>query len=92
MFSELPRPYSSPLKKNDHPELDNSPELCPNDVAKYQSMIGSLLWTVSLGRFDIATAVMTMSGFCLAPRQGHLDWLMCIYGYLRQFKDAKVHI
>ena len=27
MFGELPVPYSSPLERNDHPELDDSKEL-----------------------------------------------------------------
>jgi hypothetical protein len=42
-------------------------------IKKYQIMIGSLQWTVSLGRFDIQTATMTMSRFRAAPRQGNLD-------------------
>jgi len=29
----------------------------------YQSMIGALQWVVTIGRFDIMTAVMTLSGF-----------------------------
>ena len=75
MFGAKPKQYSSPLEKNDHPELDNSIELGEEDIAKYQSLIGSLSWAVTLGRFDIITAVMTMSGFRLAPRSGHLDRL-----------------
>ena len=56
-------PCSSPLEKGDHPELDTSELLDPTGVQQYQSLIGSLQWAISLGRFDIATAVMTMSGF-----------------------------
>ena len=52
-----------PLEKNDHPELDESPLLDADGVAKYQSLIGTLQWTITLGRFDVGTAVMTMSGF-----------------------------
>ena len=54
---------SSPLEKNDHPELDTSPLLDMDGIAKYQSIIGILQWAITLGRFDVATAVMTMSGF-----------------------------
>jgi hypothetical protein len=37
-------------------------------------MIGSLQWIVTIGRFDVHTAVMTtMSGFRLSPRIGHLN-------------------
>ena len=27
---------------------------------------------ITLGRFDVGTAVMTMSGFRVAPREGHM--------------------
>jgi hypothetical protein len=72
-FSIKPKEFASPLEKGDQPELDTS-ELCTTEqVAHYQSMIGSLQWIVTIGRFDIHTAVMTMSGFCVAPRIGHLE-------------------
>jgi hypothetical protein len=51
----------SPLEKGDHSELDNTEFLDMDGVQKYQSLIGSMQWAISLGRFDIATAVMTLS-------------------------------
>ena len=53
----------SPLEKGDHPEMDDSPLLDVDGMAKYQSMIGTLQWCITLGRFDIATTVMSMSSF-----------------------------
>jgi hypothetical protein len=44
-------------------------------------MIGSLQWIITIGRFDIHTEVMTMSGFRIAPRIGHferLNALICV--------------
>jgi hypothetical protein len=61
-------------------------------IRKYQSMIGELQWAISLGRFDIQTAVMTMSQYQVAPREGHLKRLQRIYGYLRKFKQGAIHI
>jgi len=92
MFGDKPKQCSSPLEKNDHPELDDSAELGEADIAKCQSMIGSLSWAVTLGRFDVITAVMTMSGFRLAPRIGHLNCLKRMHGYLAKFKDAKIRV
>ena len=92
LFGEPPHPAVSPLDKNDHPELDDSPELGPKDITVYQSLIGALQWAVSLGRFDVMTAVMTMSGFRVAPRQGHLDRLKHIYGYLKKFKSGAIRV
>lgn len=91
MFGEQPkRRVFSPLEKGDHPELDTS-ELCSTDeVQKYQSLIGSTQWAVSLGRIDITTAVMTMSGFRAIPRKGHLERAKRIVGYLAKFQDSTI--
>jgi hypothetical protein len=35
---------------------------------------------------------MTMSGFCMAPRVGHLNRLRGIYGYLLKMKHASIRI
>ena len=50
--------FQSPLEKGDHPELGDTPLLDDEGMGKYQSLIGTLQWTITLGRFDIATAVM----------------------------------
>ena len=82
--------YQSPLEKDDHPELDMSDEL-PNDKVKiYQSLIGQCQWIIQLGRFDIAVQIMTLSGFRAAPRQGHLERLMRVYGYLSKFRNGTI--
>jgi hypothetical protein len=93
LFGMTPsRSVTSPLEKGDHPELDTS-ELCDSEqIAQYQSMIGSLQWIVTIGRFDINTAVMTMSGFRMAPRIGHLNRLKRIYGYLSKMRYASIRV
>ena len=80
MFGSKPKlAYASPIEKGDHPELDTSELLDMDGLRKYQSMIGALQWiVVTISRFDITTAVMTMSGFRVAPRQGHLDRLKAV--------------
>ena len=92
MHGTKPKESTSPLEKNDHPELDESEILSEEDQTKYMSMIGALQWVVSLGRFDIATAVMTMSRFRAEPRVGHMERAKWIYGYLRKFKDGAVRV
>ena len=56
------------MEKNDHPEIDKSEILGPEDQKKYQSMIGALQWVISLGRLDIATPIMTMFCFRVEPQ------------------------
>ena len=55
-------------------------------------MIGALQWVILLGRFDIAPAVMTMSRFRAAPREGHLKRLKHIYGYLNGKKEGAIRV
>ena len=89
MFGSKPKSsFTSPLEKGDHPELDTSPLIGEDGIKKYQSLIGALQWVVTLGRFDIAAAVMTMSSFRVAPRDGHLDRVKRIYGYLNKMRHA----
>ena len=75
MFGELPKKKDTPLVPNDHPEMDISESLEDEDTEKHLSLIGQSQWAVSLGRWDIQTAVMTVSSFRVAPRAGHLERL-----------------
>ena len=63
VFGQRPKQHLSPLVKGDHPELDSSELLDEDGIKIYQSLIGCLQWAVQIGRFDITTAVMTMSRF-----------------------------
>ena len=73
MFKEKPRKSRPPLEGGDHPELDTS-ELCDDHQTKqFQTLIGQLQWLISLGRFDIAVHVMSLSRIRAQPRKGHLD-------------------
>ena len=54
---------TSPIEKNDHPELDTWDLLDDEGIVKYQSLIGALQWVVSIGWYDVIAAVMTLSSF-----------------------------
>ena len=93
LFGEPPkRIFHSPLEKGDHPELDDSELLQEADVKTYQSLIGSLQWAVTIGRFDIMTAVVTLSSFRAAPRKGHLERAKRVFGYLARMKAAAIRV
>ena len=88
MFKEKPRKSRPPLKGGDHPELDTS-ELCDDHQTKqFQTLIGQLQWLISLGHFDIAVHVMSLSRFRAQPRKGHLDRAKRIAGYLVPLPDG----
>jgi len=46
----------SPLEKGDHPEIDDLEFLDDDGIQMYQSLVGALQWSISIGRFNIATA------------------------------------
>ena len=83
---------SSPLEHGDHPELDESDILNPDMTAKYQSLIGCFQWLITLGRFDIQTATMTMSRFSAAPRVGHLERLKRIVSYIKHTREYGIRV
>ena len=90
-FSKKPsRKVSSPLEKGDNPEIDDSDFLDENETKIYQSMIGSAQWVVSIGRFDVAVHLMTLSSFRAQPRRGHLDRIKRVYAYLIKMKHAVI--
>jgi hypothetical protein len=93
MFGKAPKlSCSSPILKGDHPETDDTDLLDDAGVKDYQSLIGALQWLVSIGRFDIHTAVMTLSAFRSAPRIGHMDRVKRVFGYLYKMKHGIIRI
>ena len=53
-------------------------------------LIGSLNWAVTLGRFDVHYAVSTMGRYQIAPREGHLEDALRIFGYLKHHIKRRI--
>ena len=79
----LPSKCLTPLQSNYRPELDTTAELKIEGVRYYQELIGVLRWAVELGRIDMATEVSMMSTHLALPRDGHLQQVYHILGYLK---------
>ena len=92
LFGKKPLGYSSPLEKGDHPELDMRPELNEEGHALYMSLVGQSWWLISLGCFDIACVIMTMSRFRAALCEGHMKRIKRIYGYDKQYPKRAIHM
>jgi len=93
LFGEPPKTnVYAPIEKGDHPEMDTTELLGEEQIKVYQSLIGGLQWIVTIGRFDIMTAVMTLSSFRAAPRKGHLERAKRIYGYLSKMRNAAIRV
>ena len=79
----LPKKCKSPMSTQYIPELDNTPELNANDVQLYQELIGILRWASEIGRVDILHELTLLSSYQASPREGHLEQIYHIFGYLK---------
>ena len=79
-----------PLTHGYHPELDTSPELKVDGLQRYQELVGILQWAVELGRVDILLETLMMSTHLALPRQGHLEQLHNIFGFLKSHPKRKL--
>ena len=46
----------------------------------------------SIGRFDIAYAISSLSRFSSAPRNGHFDALVRLFQYINKFPDRMLRV
>jgi hypothetical protein len=90
MFGGELRLQKSPMVETYHPETDDTPLLDATSAAKYRALVGSANWAVTLGRFDIQYATQTMSRYNMAPREGHLEAMKRVFGYLKKFPKGKI--
>jgi hypothetical protein len=94
---KFPTPFQfkegdTPLTPGDHPELDNSDLLSDAGQNLYQRLIGILQWIVHIGRYDVCFATSSLSRFSSAPREGHLNRVKRIFGYLRANPNKSIKI
>ena len=80
----------TPLPDGYHPELDETPILPTEKASFYRSITGALNWVVTLCRIDLAFTNQLMSRYNAAPRQGHLDAVVKVIGYLKRWDKGKI--
>ncbi len=87
----------TPFDDKYHPELDEWPLCPPEKTSKYKSMIESANRILTLGRFDIAYTLSTLSRYSMAPIEGHFQAMVRLFGYLMNSNkgiliiDPKIH-
>ena len=86
----LPTKCYTPLASDYRPELETSPELKSDGIQVYQELIGVLRWAVELGRVDILLETSLMSTYMAMPREGHLQQLYRMFGYLKIHPKRKL--
>ena len=53
-------------------------------------LIGILNWVTYLGRLDIAFPAASLSRFNACPREGHLNRVLRVFGYLKKTKNRRI--
>jgi hypothetical protein len=61
-----------------------TPELLPELANYYQLLIGVLHWMVEIGQVDMITDVSKLASHMAMPREGHLQAMLHILGYLKK--------
>ena len=86
----LPSKCPTPLSNGYRPEVDVTAELKADGVQYYQELIGVLRWAVEIGRVDILLEVSMMSSHLALPREGHLEQVIHMFGYLKTHKKFRL--
>ena len=84
--------FHFPMDPSYHPELDESSLLVGDDITIYRMIIGSALWAITLGRYDIMYATTNLARYNIAPREGHLKAAKRIIGYLKHYCKGRILI
>ena len=82
--------HMNPLTSNYRPDIDISQEIELQDASYYQSLIGIIWWIVELGKLGVCVEVYMMSYHVALPRQGHIDHVLHIFGYLKKNHNAEM--
>jgi hypothetical protein len=82
--------YGSPMAPSDHPEIDDTDFLSPEQTKVYQMLIGCAQWAVTIGRYDIQYATNTLARYSSCPKQGHLKRIIRVFGYLKHHRKFRI--
>ena len=75
--------YGLPIDAGNHPEMDDSYLLPPNDISVYQMLVGSLQWAVILGHWGVQYFTNRIVRFAQNIRDGHFKQALRVFGYLK---------
>ena len=80
-----------PMITSYHPIKDSNHELNVQGLQIYQELIGIIRWAVEIGRVNILLEVALLSLHLALTRQGNLQTVYKIFGYLKQVPKRKLY-
>ena len=72
------------------PKLESSPELDPDAVSYYLTIIGIPRWMIELGRMSIITKVSLLLSHIALPREGHLEAAVHVMAHVGQRYNSRL--
>ena len=82
----LPTKCNLPRNHGYRPEMDCTGELKADGLQQYQEIICSLCWAIDISRLYILLETAIFSKYVSLPREGHLEQVLHIVGYLKRHK------
>ena len=86
----LPKREENPFESGCSPKLDVSPVLGPEGASYYQSLIKIIRRMIEIGQRDINTKVSLSSSYSAMPRQGYLEAVLHVMGYLKLRHNSRL--
>ena len=63
--------YNDPMEFDYHPDTDDTLLLSGDHIYKYRMLIGSVLWAMNLGWYDVMYAMVTLASYNMETHSGH---------------------
>ena len=79
----MPKKATNPFEGGYKPKINATPPLNAELASWYASLISMLRWMVEIGRVDIIMEVSKMASQMAALREGHLETLLHMFGFLK---------
>ena len=84
------RTKNGPMNVDYKPELDSTPYASQEEADFFTTQIGVLQWANELGRIDIAAEVSMLASYRAAPRVGHVEALIHLWGWVMKHDRSKL--
>lgn len=75
-----------------YPEMDVSPLLDEAQHRIYQMLLGMAQWLVVISRPDLVFSCSSLSRFGACPREGHMDLMKHVWGFIKAHADPTITI
>ena len=82
----------TPITYKYRSEEDETSELLGKKMTYFQELIGILRWAIEIGRADILLEVTQLSSHLATPRNGHMEQVYHIFGYLKENLERKIYL